>query len=465
MAETRVPVAIVGGGIAGLSAAFALAKRGVEFVLLEARSRWGGVIRTETADGFLVEAGPDALFAQKPEGLALCRELGLGERLVPTNPNERKVYIARRGRLHPLPDGLFLTIPTRILPFARARLFSWPAKLRMGLELFIPRRRETTDESIAAFMRRRFGREALELLGEPLLAGIHSGDPERLSMRATFPRFLELEARYGSLIRGFLAARSPRRSGPTPAAFYSLAGGLEELVHTLVARLPSEALRLNQAVVRIERAADGYALSCPSGDSVSARAVILAAPGYAAAPLLSDLAPEVAQALGAIPFVSTAVVFLGYRREDVKHPLDGYGLMVPRTEGMRTAAASFFSTKYLGRAPEGHVLLRGFVGGARDPDVLALKDDALVELVRAELGTLLGIAAPPGFVRVYRWPRGTPQTEVGHMQRVDELEQRLRATPGVFVTGAGWRTTGISDGVGDATRVAQAAAEFVARIP
>jgi oxygen-dependent protoporphyrinogen oxidase len=461
MAETRHRVAIVGGGIAGLTAAWRLHQRGIDFALIEASPRLGGVIRSETAQGFLLEAGPDAILAQKAEGLALCRELGLDSRLIPTNPAQRSVYILNRGRMHAMPDGLVLTIPTRILPFARASLFSWRAKLRMGLEVFVPARRDGADESIASFMLRRFGREALDLLGEPLLAGIHSGDPERLSMRATFPRFVEMEERHGSLIRAMLAARPRRPSAGSGSAFYSLAGGLEELVGALAARLPAGAVRRN-ARVRALRHQDGmFALDVADGQPLLADTVIVAAPAHAAAPLLVTLSPQLSQALQEIRFVSTAVVFLGYRREDVRHALDGYGLLLPRRERLRTAAMTFFSTKYPGRAPQDHVLVRGFLGGAQDSEILDLDDAALVGTVKREAGSLLGIRGEPVLVRVYRWPLGTPQMEVGHFQRMAAVERLRSEVPGLFLTGAGLRTTGIPDGIADASLVAGMAAGFL----
>lgn len=454
-------IAIVGGGIAGLAAAHTLFGRGAPFVLLEAGPRWGGVIRTEREGGFLLEAGPDAILAQKPEGLLLCRELGLADRLVPTNPDRRTVFVLHGRRLHPLPEGMVLAIPTRIGPFVRSRLFSWSGKLRMGLDLVIRPRREASDESIASFLRRRFGKESVDRLGEPLLAGIHAGDPERLSIRATFPRFAELEARYGSLIRGFWAARA-RSDGPPSAAFYSLSGGLGELVEALVARLPADRLRKERPVLSIARAGATFTLVLADGERLQTGAVIVAVPAPRAVPLLQGLVPEVSRALAAIPFASSATVLLGYRREDVAHPLDGYGLVVPKSEGLRTSAVSFVSTKFPGRAPEGHVLLRGFLGGTRDPEVLGLDDAGLVDLVCREMGPVLGLGAAPVLARVFRWPRGTPQMEVGHFERMAEVERLLAAVPGLFLTGAGLRGTGIPDAIADAGQVARAASEFLA---
>ncbi len=456
----QTAVVIVGGGVAGLAAGHTLAKRGVPFLLTEAGPTFGGVIRTERRDGFLLEGGPDSILAQKPGGIDLCLELGLGDRLVPTNPEKRAVFVLHRRRLHPLPEGMMLAVPTRILPFLRSGLFSWPGKLRMGLDLVIPGRTPNGDESIASFLRRRFGQEAVDRLGEPLLAGIHAGDPERLSIRATFKQFADLEARHGSLVRGMWAAPRPApRPGAPASAFYSLAGGLVELVDALVKRLPADQILGDSSVRRLERSRHGYRIGLLEGEEIEARAVIVAAPGPRIAPVLAPLVPEAARTLAAIPFASSATVLLGFRTEDVAHPLDGYGMLVPQTEGLRTTACSFFSTKFPGRAPEGHVLLRAFLGGARDPGVLALSDDELVDLVRRELGPVLGLGGAPVMTRVFRWPGGTPQLEVGHLDRMGEVERQVAAVPGLFLTGAGIRATGIPDSVADATRVAIRAAE------
>jgi oxygen-dependent protoporphyrinogen oxidase len=439
---------VVGGGIAGLAAAHALYSRDVPFVLLEASGRLGGVIRTERVGGFLLEAGPDAILAQKPEAVDLCRALGLGDRLIPTNPEARTVYVLHRGRLHPLPEGMVLGVPTKVGPLLRSRLFSWPGKLRMALEPFMPRGPAQGDESIASFLRRRLGGEAVKRLGEPLLAGIHAGDAERLSMRSTFPRLVEIEAGQGSLVRAFL------RGGTGGAPFRSLPDGLGELVSALVASLPARSCRIDSPVRAVRASPSGWLVEAGGQQPFEARAVVLAVPAPRAIPLLQDLAPEAARLLSLIPFASTATILLGYRRADVRHPLDGYGLLVPRGEGLRTTAMGFFSTKFPGRAPEGHVLLRGFMGGVHDPEILSQSDSALLALVQEEMAGPLGLSGTPVLARVYRWPAATPQMEVGHQALVASLERELAQVPGLYLTGSGLRGTGIPDTIGDATRVA-----------
>jgi oxygen-dependent protoporphyrinogen oxidase len=298
----------------------------------------------------------------------------------------------------------------------------------------------------------------VDRLGEPLLAGIHAGDPERLSMRATFPRFVELEARHGSLIRGLRAAAPPRHPGAS--AFYSLAGGLEEMAGALAASLPAGSLSPASPVRSLRREAEGFRLELEEGGTLLARAVALAAPAPSLAALLEPIDAEAALSLRAIRFASTATVLLGYRREQVRHALDGYGLVVPRTEGLRTAACSFFSTKFPGRAPAGHVLLRGFLGGIRDPEVLEHDDAALGAIVVREMGPVLGLQGEPALTRVYRWPSGTPQMEVGHLERMRDLEARLARVPGLFITGAGIRVTGIPDTIADGLATGSAAGAY-----
>jgi oxygen-dependent protoporphyrinogen oxidase len=355
---------------------------------------------------------------------------------------------------------MLLAVPTKILPLLKSRLFTWPGKLRMGLDLVRPGRGGDADESIATFLRRRFGQESVERLGEPLLAGIHAGDPERLSILATFPRFRELEKAHGSLVRGSWAAPRPTHDGGAkPAAFYSLRGGLAELVTALTARLDASSLRTKASVIEVSRTSAGLALALEGGERVEARSVVLAAPGPRMAPALEALVPGAARALGAVPFASSATVLLGFRRQDVRHPLDGYGLVVPASEGLRTSALGFVSTKLPFRAPDGHVLLRGFLGGTRDPDALSLTDDEMIETVTRETAGVLGLHGRPTMTRVFRWPRATPQLEVGHLARMREVEREIGSVPGLFLTGAGVRSTGIPDSVQDGTRAGEAAAE------
>lgn len=457
--RSQTAVAVVGGGIAGLAAAHVLAKKSVPFVLVEKKARLGGTIQTEREEGFLLDGGPDAFLAQKPEAVALCRELGLDDRLIPTNPTARAVSVLRRGRLHPLPEGMVLTVPTRVLPLARSSLFSPWGKMRMALEPLVPRRTDAADESIASFVSRRLGREALERLAEPLLAGIHSGDPERLSMPTLFPRFVQLEQKYGSLVRGMRKAAPRRRAGEPVSVFLSLAGGLSELVDALLAKLPAGSIRRGDGVRRLHREDGGYGLELVSGESVRASACILATPLRVTEDLLESVSVQVSRSVASIPTVSTAVVFLGFSRDQMPHALEGYGFVVPKTERRRILAATFVSSKFAHRAPESHVLLRAFFGGSRDPDVLGLSDGELVELARSELAGVLGPFGSHCLARVYRWVQATPQIEVGHAVRLASIEQGLRGFPGLELAGNGLRGVGIPDCIADGSRSAQAVAE------
>jgi oxygen-dependent protoporphyrinogen oxidase len=417
------------------------------------------------ADGFLLEGGPDAFIALKPDALALCKELDLETRLVGSNTGQRTVFLLREGRLVPMPEGLALGVPTRVGPMARSPLISWPGKARMALDVVLPRRRGSGDESVADFFRRRLGREALARLADPLLGAIHGGDPERMSLRAILPRMAELEERHRSLVLGLQREQRPRSTGPAAPGpmFYSLGGGLAELVDALVARLPAGSLRGGAAVRSLRANREGAVLQTAAGE-VRARAVVLATPPPVAAELIAPLDAEAAGVLSSIPLSSSATVHLAYRREDVGHPLDGHGLLVPRGEGLRTVACGFASTKFPGRAPAGYVLLRGAVGGVRDPQAVQLEECDLIALVHAEMSGPLGLRARPTLARAFRWPSATPQMEVGHLERIGRLEQRLEGLPGVFLTGAGLRGVGLPDVIGDGRRTAAQAAAFTARL-
>jgi protoporphyrinogen/coproporphyrinogen III oxidase len=429
-----VNLLVIGGGVTALAAAHRATElareRGVELAVrvVEARNRLGGTIATERADGFLVEAGPDSFLSEKPWALALCRRLGVEPQLVRTDDRFRKVFVWFRGRLHPLPDGFQLLAPTRLAPFATSPLFSWAGKARMALDLVLPRGGAVgDDESLGAFVRRRLGREALERVAQPLVAGIYTADPEELSLAATMPRFVEV------------------------------ADGMETLVTTLADRLPDSAVVLGQRVAAVERDGTRWRVTSAEGARFEADHVILAAEAHVAARLLRYVDPSLAMLLGDIEYAGAATVSLGFRRADVPHRLDGFGFVVPRSEGKAVLAATFSSVKYPGRAPPGHVLIRCFLGGALNADVLGEDDASLVTRARRELAEALGVTAEPVLARISRWPASMPQYRVGHLARVDAIERRAVTLPGLHLAGGAYRGVGIADCV----RSGEAAAEAV----
>jgi oxygen-dependent protoporphyrinogen oxidase len=458
-------VVIVGGGIAGLATAYELTRRQVPFVLLEGGSRAGGVILSEDVDGFTIDAGPDALLVQKPDGIKLCEDLGLRDRLVPTKP-PRLAYILRQGALHPLPAASVLGIPTRVGPFARTRLFSLAGKARMGAEIFVPRRTGVEDESIGSFITRRFGSEATAYLAEPLLAGIHAGDVDRLSVRALFPRFIEAERTHGSLIRAFRA--SARREASSDGAFRSLPGGLSEMVRALVAALPKGSVRLDSSVQQVRSlssgaAGGGYQIMTASGEAFEAAAVVLATPAYVTSRLAAALNPRLSRLCDEIRYTSTVTTVLAFPKRAVAHALNGSGFVVPKVEGLAILAGSWLSSKWPSRAPEGFVLMRTFAGGARDPKAIERSDGEQVTAALDALRPLLAISGAPILTRVYRWPRATAQHEVGHLARMEAIEAALGGSAGLFVTGSGFRGVGIPDCIADARSTATRAADWLAR--
>jgi len=464
-----VKLVVIGGGITGLAAAHRAVElareRGValDLTLIEARERLGGTIASERVDGFLVEAGPDSFLSEKPWALALCRRLGVEDRLVRTDDRFRKVFVWFGGRLHPLPDGFQLLAPTAMRPFVTSSLFSLPGKLRMALDLVLPRG-HADDESLGAFVRRRLGAEALERVAQPLVAGIYTADPDDLSLAATMPRFLEVERRDRSIILGLRRALAraplPGTSGARWSLFVTFAGGMEELVVTLAARLPPGAAVLKQRVSALAREGERWRVRTAEGGAFDAERVIVATEAHATARLVRYLDPALANLLGEIPYSSAATISLGYRRADVPHPLDGFGFVVPRSEGKALLAGTFSSVKYPGRAPAGHVLLRGFLGGMLNAAILTEDDGALVSRARAELREALGITAEPVLTRLHRWPASMPQYRVGHLARAEAIEHAAAALPGLALAGAAYRGVGIADCV----RSGEAAAERMVQV-
>ena len=449
---------VIGGGLAGLAAAHRateLARDGgrpVDLELLEASGRLGGTISTERWEDFLVEGGPDSFLTEKPWALDLCRRIGAADRLIRTDDRYRRTFVAWGGRLHALPEGFQLMAPTRLGPLLASRLFSWPGKLRMGLDLVLPRGGDP-DESLGAFVRRRLGREALERVAQPLIAGIYTADPDSLSLAATMPRFQEMERRERSVVLAMWRAARRAAAGAPPAGasgarwslFASLAGGMEELVRLLAARLPAGAVRLGERVVDLARDGARWRVATAAGAAIHADAVVLATESHQAARLLRASDPSLSHLLGDIAYASSAIVTLAYRRTDVAHALDGFGFVVPHAERRPLIACSFSSVKYAGRAPDDHVLLRVFMGGAMQEAALDAADAELAATARAQLAELLGARGEPALTRVTRHPRSMPQYQLGHLARVEAIELGLRRHPGLALAGSAYRGVGIPD--------------------
>ena len=432
-------IAIIGGGITGLSAALRLHEAGVPFLLLEAESRLGGKILTERVGGFIVEGGPDCFLASKPDGVALAHHLDLDSRLCSTDPAHRGTYVRRNGQLHRLPEGLTGLVPTRVGPLLSTGTLTRLGRLRASLEPFIRAGAPNDDETIARFARRRFGREAYDWLIEPLLSGIYAGDGEQLSLDATFPLLAELERREGSVLR----AMARRRSGS--AGFVTLVRGMAEMVEALARRLPGEQLRLGSAVVALESRGSAFQVELAHGPAVAADRVILAIPAPVAARLADHFDRGLGDELRGIPFVSTATVSLGYASGSLRQPLSGYGFLSPRAAGGAIVAGTWTSNKFPGRAPTGATLVRFFIGRTGAERTLEQPDDVLIHLARSEMSRIAGVSATPALARVFRWPQSMPQYVVGHRARLDRIARLVARHPGLSLAGASYSGVGIPD--------------------
>jgi oxygen-dependent protoporphyrinogen oxidase len=457
----RAPVVVVGGGIAGLAAAARIADTaGRDMVLLlEAGGRLGGKIATEHVDGFVIEGGPDCFLASKPGGVRLCRELGLADRLRGTDPRHRRSYVKRGGVLHELPDGLSGLVPMRVGPLLGTSVLSLRGRARAALELVVPRRRDAGDESIAGFARRRFGSEAYAWLIEPLLGGIFAGDGEALSLSATFPQLADAEREHGAILRQMYRAgrRGANGAGGAPLGFVTPERGLSEITAALEARLAGR-VRLGAAVRAVRPGERGWRVHLAGEAPVEAGAVVLAVPAFAAAELLEATDAHLAGLLRGIPFVNTATVSVAFPRAVIRRPWIGSGYVSPRAEGGGVVACTWTSHKFPARAPREASLLRFFVGRAGAEDAVALDDEALKDVVRAELAAVLGIADEPELWRIYRWPRGMPQYVLGHGDRLARIERRVAALPGLALAGASYRGVGIPDCIESGWRAADALA-------
>jgi oxygen-dependent protoporphyrinogen oxidase len=443
-----VKVVVVGGGIAGLSAARRLERlvERVEVILLEATGRVGGKLLTEEVDGFVVEGAADSFLSRKKRGIELCEEMGLADALVGRRPENARSFVRVGQELHVLPEGLSGLIPASLEALESTTLLSQEGRERLAAEVDLPPATAGDDESVASFASRRLGREAYVRIVEPLMAGIYGGDGEQLSLQATFPQLRSLELEHGSILRG-LAGQAPAES--RYPSFVSFRSGMGRLVDRLVATLEHTALHALQART-VQEHSGGYAVDV--GHVVEADAVVVAAPAHAASSLLAVLDPELAGLLAEIRYSDSAIATVGYRLEDVPHPLDGYGYVVPATEGSDVLACTWSSSKWEGRAPEGHALIRVYL--RRNP---AGPDDRLVDLARGEL-RLLGIHAAPVLARVHRWPRGMPQYVLGHPERLERIDALVAEHPGLALAGAAYRGVGIPDCIDSGEQAAESVA-------
>jgi protoporphyrinogen/coproporphyrinogen III oxidase len=453
-----VKVVVVGGGIAGLAAARRLVELlpGSRPLLLESEPSLGGKLRTEHVDGFVIEGSADSFLSRKARGVGLCEELGLGGELVGRRPEYARTFVRRGRELHPLPEGLKGMIPTNLDALRESALLSEEGRARLVGEVDIPPDAGRGDESIASFVSRRFGAEAYSHLVEPLMTGIFGGDGEQLSLHATFPQLRELELEHGSVLTG-LAGQSAGDTGYP--AFVSLAAGMERLVGQLADALVDRVdVTVGARAASLRRRSDDFVVGLERGAVLGADAVIIAVPAYEAAPLLAGIDHELGELHAEIPYASSVIITLAFRAEDVAHPLDGYGYVVPRIEGTDVLACTWSSRKWEGRAPEDAVLMRVYAGRFGGRDLTIESDDELVVRARDEL-RLLGIGAEPTLTRVHRWPRGMPQYVLGHPERVDRIEALAAEHPGLALAGAAYRGVGIPDCI----RSGEGAAEAVAR--
>ena len=456
-------IAIIGGGVSGLSAAFAIEKARlshsaqVEYMLFESSPRLGGVLVTEQLDGCLIEAGPDSFLTEKPWASDLCRDLGLGDQLIGSNDADRKTYILVNGRLVVIPDGLMFMVPTKILPTVFSPLFSVGTKMRMAREWFHPPHKANGDETVAALVERHYGAEMVDRLADPLLSGVYGGEASQLSVRAVLPRFAEMEAQHGSLGRAMLASRKKmaQLSGrPTPPLFTSLKNGMQQMVDALLTHLTASSLRARTPVTDLRRAPDGWIVAA-GGRSDTFDAVVLAVPTQVAAMLLRSASPDLAAELAAIQYSSSITLTLGYN-EKVRASLPpGFGFLVPRSERKRMLACTFVHNKFPHRAPADRALVRCFLGGARDQQILESSADEIVAIARKELQDVLGLQAEPLLSRVYKWKDAMAQYGVGHIERLERIDRLRNQLPGLYLAGNGYRGIGVPDCVRSGSEAAR----------
>jgi len=458
-------IAIIGGGISGLSAAFALEEKRqsgaqsdtkIEYVLFESAPRLGGVMVTDRADGCLIEAGPDSFLTEKPWAADLCRKIGLGDQLIGSNDADRKTYIVVKNKLVVMPDGLMFMVPTKILPTVLSPLFSLRTKMRMAAEWFHPPHKAEADETVAQMVERHYGSEMVDLLADPLLSGVYGGEATDLSVRAVLPRFADMESKHGSLGRAMLAARKKMATAakvPPRPLFTSLKEGMQQMVDALLARLDPATLRTSSPVQSLIPQDDGWTVSA-GYQSDHFDAVIIAAPAHAAAAVLGSADANLAAELASINYSSSVTVTLGYDEKVRRSLPPGFGFLVPRSAGRRMLAATFVHNKFPHRAPDNRAIVRCFLGGARDEQILDSTEDQILSIVRDELRDIIALDAQPLFTRVYKWRAAMAQYSVGHLERLQRIEALRQKLPGLALAGNGFSGIGVPDCVRSGTDAA-----------
>lgn len=467
MSSEHKTAIVIGGGITGLAAAHRLKQEAVkrdiplEITLFEASNRVGGVIQTDHKDGFIIEHGPDAFITSKPWAKELCEELGLADRLIGTNPKVRRSFVVRRGKLLPVPEGFYMMAPGSLGPFIKSPIFSLSGKLRIALDLFVPRGNDIDDESVADFVRRRLGKQAFERMAQPMIGGIYTSDAENLSLNATFPRFIEMEREHGSIIKALLARKrnaaqtSRDTSGPRYSLFQSFASGMQTLIDTLAEKL-SDCIRVRNSVTTIQQREDGksWIVSLDGGETLVADMVCVALPAHQTANLLSSVSPPLAEKLCTIPYTSSLTVNLAFRREDVSHPLNGMGFVVPITEGLNLVGCSFSSVKFENRAPSDHVLLRAFIGENAKAFYEGFNATELVSTVLKEVSKIIGIKREPIFSVVSQHSQAMAQYLVGHTKLVSEIDRYVEDFLGLALAGNAYHGIGIPDCINSGQKAA-----------
>jgi protoporphyrinogen/coproporphyrinogen III oxidase len=456
-------VIIIGGGITGLAAAFKVRRAAeadgheVTFTLVEKDDRLGGKIASEVVDDFIIDGGPDSFLTEKPALHRIADLLGMADKRLPSDESRKKTWILAAGKLHEMPDGIMMFAPTKFVPFATTGLFSPAGKARMAMDLVIPKKQvpegELNDETLESFVVRRMGRECLDRLAEPLVGGVHASDPAVMSLAATFPRLLEMEQKHGSLMLAFLDARKkveemrrkypPKPGQPRRTFFSSFEGGMQELTDAMADAAGRDDMIVGTAVASLERAGSGWVATLADGRKLDGDAVVVATEGWAAEGLVRDIAPLAYEALEGIPHSSSATISLGFDTEDVGFDLNAFGVLCPQAEHRSLMAATYSSTKWPDRAPKGKVLMRGFVGGPHNQEIVDRSDDELTQIVTDELRGILGLTADPIFARVYRWRLGMPQYTLGHLGRVAAIQSEMETIPGLALAGGSYTGVGL----------------------